>query len=535
MINQNWVFGNNSWLDFTSSPPTPISGAAITTWEGCASISDSAGNLLFYTDGKTVWDSSHNQQVTGLLGNSSSTQSAIIVPNPGNNQQYYVFTADGASGSDNHFNGGLVDLSTSTWSFTSLSGLMTLPNTTGYSPVEKITAIQHKNCKDFWVLTLLQKATLDADSGPGILRVFLVNSSGVNHVSDISLRQNIIDYGYMKGSSDGSKLAIANYGSNQILVFPFDSATGTLDVVGGITINTSTNQRYGLEFSPNCALLYYSDVFTGPIYQVDLMNSGLASTAVGNVSTNTGALQLGIDNKIYISKYNQNSLAAILDPDIPGLGCNVNNTYVTLPPGAVCQYGLPNLIANPCSDENDCQCKDCNGDSSVQNDELIQRAVLKTNTVTSTNNSPGCPPNPFPVRTNCRQQAIISQGDLKPCFYFHWGDGSTDQIEEHDTEVFYITVCNNFNDILFKGLKITKVTLNPNHPISSAQIVPDRLVNIDCLEPCSCQTREFAIITRDTNIAGNYTIEIEYCFDEIVISSSGGRGRASFPFTITED
>ena len=94
---------------------------------------------------------------------------------------------------------------------------------------------------------------------------------------------------------------------------------------------------------------------------------------------------------------------------------------------------------------------------------------------------------------------------------------------------------NNFNDILFKGLRITQVTLNPNLPISSAHIVPDRFINIDCLEPCSCQTREFAIITRDTNIAGNYTIDVEYCYDEIIVSSGGGQGTASFPLTITED
>jgi hypothetical protein len=29
-----------------------------------------------------------------LLGNGSSTQSALILPNPGNSNQYYIFTAD---------------------------------------------------------------------------------------------------------------------------------------------------------------------------------------------------------------------------------------------------------------------------------------------------------------------------------------------------------------------------------------------------------------------------------------------------------
>lgn len=190
-------------------------------------------------------------------------------------------------------------------------------------------------------------------------------------------------------------------------------------------------------------------------------------------------------------------------------------------------------------EECDCGCAGgcfgCNPNASEQNKELEQRAASKSNIDPSTNNSPGCPVSPTAVSKKCENQAISSRTSIEPCFYFHWGDRSNDQIEEHDTEVFYITVCNNFSDILFKGLRITKVTLNPALPISRAHIVPDRFVTIDCLEPCSCQSREFAIITRDSNIAGNYTLNVEYCYDEIVVSSRGGRKSASFPLVITED
>ncbi len=78
------------------------------------------------------------------------------------------------------------------------------------------------------------------------------------------------------------------------------------------------------------------------------------------------------------------------------------------------------------------------------------------------------------------------------------------------------------------------VALNPTLPITSAQIVPDRFVIIDCLEPCSCQTREFAMITRDTNIAGDYTLEVQYCYDELILVSAAGKGTASFPLTIKD-
>ena len=529
MINNNWIFGNNCGLDFSTSPapPTPTSGFAISTLEGCASVSDANGAILFYTDGSTIWDNINTVRATGLLGNSSSTQSAIIVPDPGNDKQYYVFTADGASGSNNHFNGGLINVNT--WVFTPLSSLMTLPNTGGFSPVEKITAIQHENCKDFWVITILQEGAIGSNTGDGTLRVFLVDSSGVQHTTDTPLSQSIIDYGYMKASPDGLKLAIANYGDNKILVYPFNKSTGAVNLGGLLNINTLTNVNYGLEFSPNSNLLYYSDIFSGPVYQVDLTGT-LTSTAVGNISSNTGALQLGVDNRIYIAKANQNSLAAILNPDISGAGCNVNNSFVILPSGSVSLYGLPNLISSFCTQECDCGCTGCNKEADEQNEELIDRAKHKYNTIPSNTNCG----NPF--MEDCDKSAIDGQINFEPCFHFHWGDGVNDQIEEHDTEVFYLTVCNTFNDIIYNGLRITKIILIPNiHPLDKIHIVPDRLISLDCLAPCSCQTREFAMINRANDTAGNYTLEVEYCYEEIVIASSGNRGVVSFPIEITED
>src|SRR6185436_120483 len=81
----NWYFGTHAGLNFFNGTATPIVGSAMDTNEGCATISDNNGNLLFYTDGVTVWD--HNHQVmqngTGLMGGISSTQSSICIPLPG--------------------------------------------------------------------------------------------------------------------------------------------------------------------------------------------------------------------------------------------------------------------------------------------------------------------------------------------------------------------------------------------------------------------------------------------------------------------
>src|SRR5882762_2021002 len=118
-----WYFGIYAGLDFTSGSPIPITDGALSTSEGCSSISDYNGNLLFYTDGRTVYDR-NNQAMpngAGLDGGESSTQAALIVPLPGiSTQVYYIFTTDQIGGPlgfrysvvDMTLNGGFGDVTT---------------------------------------------------------------------------------------------------------------------------------------------------------------------------------------------------------------------------------------------------------------------------------------------------------------------------------------------------------------------------------------------------------------------------------------
>ena len=96
----NWYFGSNAGITFSSGAPVALTNGALTTTEGVATISDGSGNLLFYTNGVTVWNRNHLTMTngTGLFGDGSSTQSAIIVKQPGNTNIYYVFTSDNDAG-----------------------------------------------------------------------------------------------------------------------------------------------------------------------------------------------------------------------------------------------------------------------------------------------------------------------------------------------------------------------------------------------------------------------------------------------------
>ena len=88
-----WYFGLRAGLDFNASTPAPLENSIMATNEGCASIADDSGNLLFYTNGVYVWNRDHQQMPNGfrLMGHRSSSQSAVIVPKPGSQTLYYIF------------------------------------------------------------------------------------------------------------------------------------------------------------------------------------------------------------------------------------------------------------------------------------------------------------------------------------------------------------------------------------------------------------------------------------------------------------
>jgi gliding motility-associated-like protein len=339
----NWYFGNRAGITFNPSTVTALTNGQLNTSEGCATISNFKGQLLFYTDGISVWDSTHSitPNGTGLKGNSSSTQSGIIVPNPGNSKQFYIFTVDDVAGSDG-LQYSLFDLSLN-------SGLGDIVSTVKNVKIadytcEKITAVQHANGKDFWVCT--HKFTSDT------IYSFLVNSSGVVAKPVASSTKFQISgsagntLGYMKISPDGTKIAFANWTYDTTGLGDFDTKTGRVTNVWSFY----NDDAYGIEFSANSKFLYVAEMYKYNIYQYDLKapNKGLfllSKTLVDYRSGagTIGALQIGPDKKIYICRTSRASLDVIHAPDSAGSACRVRYDVVSLS-GRPCIYGLPTFI-----------------------------------------------------------------------------------------------------------------------------------------------------------------------------------------------
>lgn len=130
----------------------------------------------------------------------------------------------------------------------------------------------------------------------------------------------------------------------------------------------------------------------------------------------------------------------------------------------------------------------------------------------------------------------IKWPEVAPCFRLHWGDGPSDQLETHDTEVLILEICNNYDNLAFQGMSLPVIKLVqadgspvPTLPDGSpaAMIVPTQALCLGNLEPCSCIYLELVLIARNA-APGQYKIELSYCIDNIAIGGSEQTGDNGF-------
>jgi WD40 repeat protein len=344
----NWYFGNNCALSFVNGSPVNIANSAMKATEGCAAISDSRGNMLFYTNGVTVWNKQNKMMRNGkgLKGHDSSTQSAIIVPKPGSANLYYVFTSD-AGAYDTPPNVGVhystVDmLRDSSRGEVIEKNIKLLP-----AAAEKLSAVKHANGTDIWVLAhgwntnnfYAWLVTKNGVSAP------VISSLGTIHFGGKSRDANSI--GQMKFSPDGKHVALTMFDSKFFEVFDFNNSTGELSNARMI-YTPEEEVAYGLEFSPNGQYLYVGVYWKKQIiqYEVDYPSGAqimATATLIGSTHDNKlGSFQLAPDGNIYITK-NSSFLGVIAYPNKSGTACNYIDNGVLIKLGQL-QLGLPGFI-----------------------------------------------------------------------------------------------------------------------------------------------------------------------------------------------
>lgn len=397
----NWFFGTSAGIRFQDDGGVSlITGSPIDTNEGCSSISDASGNLLFYTDGRNVWDRNHILMPngnyfagTGLYGDPSSTQSAIIIPKKGDPDIYYIFTVDephhqnaqvypnqfngiyeGSSGTvpndddgfNNGFNYSVVDLSVNGANGSIGDVIARNTHLVTYNPSdteeikykcsEKVTALKKNDGTGFWVVThFIDKFYAFEVTGEGVNETPVVST--MSPVIPISgYRRNAI--GCLKSSPNGKMIAVAHVQNSTsasstdengiVMLYDFDNLTGS---VANPVIISQNAMPYGIEFSQKSRKLYVSydnniSSLFGGVHQYDLLSASIPASGVQVGSTNqSGTLQLAPNGKIYRAVVNNTILDVINAPDENGALCDFVNGGVSLGSGRSF-FGLPPFITS---------------------------------------------------------------------------------------------------------------------------------------------------------------------------------------------
>jgi len=364
----NWFFGENAGISFNifTGDVTALEEGLINTKEGCASISNARGILLFYTDGTSVYNKDHQVMENGndLFGNTSSSQSAIIVPKSDDINIYYIFTV-GSKITETGFNYSVVDMTADDG-----LGAVTNKNVNLLSfTSEKISAVV-KDCvtKSVWVITLANADGI-SETQLDTFYAYEVSNTGINTIPVKStLPVNIQDSrGYLKLSPNGSKLACANMESG-LFLFDFNTETGKVSNPIELEIDNVNDKSYGLEFSPNSGLLYVtaSNNFSGPIFEENnnpanhksiLVQYNLFATNISDSQIVLderqlfrGALQLGPNGKIYRAlsetyESGLSSLGVINNPNTIGIAASYQHNAINLN-GKKSTQGLPPFISS---------------------------------------------------------------------------------------------------------------------------------------------------------------------------------------------
>ncbi|MCT4560180.1 MAG: gliding motility-associated C-terminal domain-containing protein [Crocinitomicaceae bacterium] len=280
---------NNFALSLTNNSYTPFSN------EGCSSInSPITGQLLFYTDGISVVDKTHQQMPNGggLHGDISSHNTGLTFPVPDSCNQYYIFSNNykRESNSIGNIKYSIVDLNLpGNGNIANPLGNVTTKNILVASQVdEAMTVIAKSNSKNGWLLTTGQNNN--------VIKIFEITSTGINLHSTFTLPISYNNASTIRPNPSRTKVAITSMCEcNPHVLLDFDAATGTLSnffsipgsIYGGSTVYW--RGTIDCEWSASGNKLYFSryrqsTTSGGKIYQYDMTNPGQSPILIHDVS-----------------------------------------------------------------------------------------------------------------------------------------------------------------------------------------------------------------------------------------------------------
>ncbi len=339
-----WYFGNQAGIDFNQRPPKALSNSAMTAPAGCAIICDRNGQTIFYTDGNNVYRYDEVTKTsslidTGIGGDPNSAQSAFIMPVPGDETLYYIFTTQSINGtSANELRYSLFDLKKNNG-----VGALVQKNVLLFSK-----SSEHLTGNTNWLIA--------HEYGNSTFRAYRISASGISDpvYSDIGSIESFSNaasgQGYMKlGPNDNLAVAVADPGTSNIVdLFTFVDSTGVVTNYRKIDLKQPNGQVYGVEFSPGGNKLFATikDTPNSTVFEYFIDSIGnpyLRSKPPTSLAAELGALQLGPDGQIYMAVNGSGSLGTIQANEDTTKVSTINLSGFALAGGTTSTIGLPNL------------------------------------------------------------------------------------------------------------------------------------------------------------------------------------------------
>lgn len=310
-----WYFGDEQGMRFENGNPVFDSSSKIRSLIGSSTMSDSAGNLLFYTNGRVFFDRNHDE-MPGITGISNPAIIDVVsLPSTLSSDVYHVYVANTQWLA--HYR---VDLSQN-------NGLGSVEHINSHftnGPLRALTAIKSCNGHKYWLVCFEQLS----NSEYAINTLEIEGNTGLPSIKDrfpigSSINRFIWE---MTASPQGDQIAIVSeFAFN---VFDFDPICGKVLNQNTLPLPVTTAAPLAACYSPNGKYLYasYASTFgknSGLLYQLDryeLSGQGLFKNQYATDHVITG-MQNGPDGRLYaLANYQAEQKAAINrieNPDAP--------------------------------------------------------------------------------------------------------------------------------------------------------------------------------------------------------------------------
>lgn len=345
-------FGGTNIDFFQGTPDTQYVYRDMNFRQTSASISDSLGQLLFYTNGVYIANRNNGLMVNGDSLNPSDytdswrndglkiSQGALILPSLYDDSIYFLFhetVLDFDFQQDHIYQTAELLYSKIDMRLDSGRGAVIFKNVPLISDTllyGGIVACKHANGRDWWIICHRFNSDL--------WYTLLLTPYGIQG----PFSQHAGQYIYQGGggqsvfSPDGTKFA-RHHVIDDLDVFDFDRCNGLLSNYRHAAIN-DTSGGVGVSISPNSELLYVTE--DEHVYQYDLNATNMDSSRI-TVATNDGFADpflpfrttfylslLANDNKIYINTGNGTHWFHVINyPDSLGISCDIQQHSFRLP------------------------------------------------------------------------------------------------------------------------------------------------------------------------------------------------------------